>query len=55
MSYEEGREWAERRGFHFEETSAITSSSVDAVFDCLVGKILQQPDLWDKSGGKNER
>ena len=55
VSYEEGREWAERRGFHFEETSAITSSSVGTVFDCLVGKILQQPDLWDKSVIKSGR
>ena len=55
VSYEEGREWAERRRFNFEEISAITKAAMDTDFDSLVGKILQQQDLWDKSGGKSER
>lgn len=52
VSYEEGKEWAERRGFLFLETSAKNSSGVEKAFYKLVDKILQEPGLWEKEASK---
>ena len=56
VSCEEGREWAERRGFMFLETSARNSSGVDTAFNRLVDKILQEPGMWenDRNMGQQE-
>ena len=48
VSYKEGREWAERRGFLFLETSAKQSSGVERVFYNLVEKIVQEPGVWEE-------
>ena len=55
VSYDEGQEWAEQRGFLFTETSARDRSNVEVVFQQLVGRILQEPDMWTREseeGGK---
>ena len=52
VSPEEGKNWAEQRGFIFLETSAKSSSGVEPAFYQLVDKILQEPALWEKEGGK---
>ena len=48
ISYEEGANWAERRGFLFLETSAKNNAGVETAFYNLVDKILQEPALWEK-------
>ena len=60
---EEGRQWAEERGFqfigmskllciilkcHHLETSAKSQQGVDLVFTALVDQILQYPQLWEQ-------
>ena len=52
MSHEEGKNWAEQRGFIFLETSAKSSSGVETAFYQLVDKILQEPALWEKELGR---
>ena len=51
VSYKEGREWAERRGFLFLETSAKQSFGVVRVFYNLVEKIVQEPGVWEQDEG----
>ena len=51
VSYKEGREWAERRGCLFLETSAKQSSGVERVFYNLVERIVQEPGVWEEDGG----
>ena len=48
ISYEEGANWAERRGFLFLETSAKNNAGVETAFYNLVDRILQEPALWEK-------
>jgi len=48
VSTEEGRSWAEEKGFSFIETSAKDNSGVEAAFSQLVERILQDPDRWEK-------
>jgi len=48
ISYEEGANWAERRGFLFLETSAKSNAGVETAFYNLVDRILQEPALWEK-------
>ena len=48
VKYEEGKDWADQRGFLYRETSAKNRSNVEAVFDCLVERVLQQPDMWSR-------
>ena len=55
VTSEEGRMWAERRGFIFIETSAWNNSGVDTAFYELVDRILQEPGVWEKEESKMER
>ena len=55
VTYSEGKEWADKRGFPFMEVSSFSSSAVDTVFITLVHKILQQPHLWDKKAWERRR
>jgi len=56
ISYEEGANWAERRGFLFLETSAKSNEGVENAFYNLVDRILQEPSLWeqDLKGGESK-
>ena len=55
VTYSEGREWAEQRGFQFMEVSAVSGSSVNTAFTSLVQTILQRPDVWDKKEWERKR
>ena len=48
ISYEEGANWAERRGCLFLETSAKSNAGVETAFYNLVDNILQEPALWER-------
>ena len=48
VNYDEGKDWAEQRGFIYKETSAKDKSNVEVVFHCMVERILQQPDMWSR-------
>jgi len=52
VSMQEGRAWAEGRGFWFLETSARTQAGVEAGFLQLVDSVLQRPGLWEQQGGQ---
>jgi len=52
VSYDEGKDWADQRGFLFTETSARDRSNVELVFQQLVGSILQEPGMWSEEGGE---
>lgn len=55
VTYSEGKEWAEQRGFQFMEVSAVSGSSVNAAFTSLVQTVLQKPDVWDKKEWERKR
>ena len=48
VGYDEGKDWADQRGFLFTETSARDRSNVEAVFHQLVERMLQEPDMWNR-------
>ena len=48
VDYDEGKDWADQRGFIYQETSAKDKSNVESVFHVMVERILQQPDMWSQ-------
>jgi len=48
VQYDEGKDWADQRGFIYKETSAKDKSNVEAMFHSMVERVLQQPDMWSR-------
>lgn len=48
----EGRLWAETKGFHYFETSALTNTNIQEVFETLVKSVVGVITSKDQPGGR---